>query len=296
MLDDIDKLLEKPTTDEIAKMTFDEMVKRKTFAYKAAVANGTNAERLLSGLYKDPTHFIYELLQNAEDTKATEVKIILENEKLVFSHNGHPFNNRDTWSILGIDESTKNEEEKITQIGRFGIGFKAVFGICEIPKIYSGEFNFKIRNFYVPEKLEKKSEYDNNKTYIVLLFKENDIQRIFNLIENTLSKLNPDTILFLRHIEKIDYSTPKFSGFFEKKRHTRNSNENEYIECDILGRKGLEAKYYLFERPLKRNNKLISSIAYRINEEKTKIISEEESTKLVVFFPTETNTFLKFKV
>jgi len=294
---DTAKLLQKPTKEEITKMPFDEMQARKAFAYQAAVANGTNAERLLSGLYKDPTHFIYELLQNAEDTRATEVKITLEAERLVFEHNGRHFNNRDVWAVLSIDESTKNEnEDDLTQIGRFGIGFKAVFGICEAPEIYSRDFSFRIRNFYVPEKITRPSDQNPNRTYIVLPFKVDATKDIFDTIDEALLTLGPDTILFLRNISKLDYITPEHSGFFDKKKNTKKRDGHEYYECDILGRQGVVAKYYLFERPLKRDKRLIASIAYRVDEEKKQIVAAAESTKLVVFFPTETNTFLRFKV
>lgn len=294
---DTAKLTQKPTKEEIVKMTFDEMVERKEFAYKVAVANGTNAERLLSGLYKDPTHFIYELLQNAEDTRATEVKITLEADRLIFEHNGRHFINGDVWAVLSIDESTKTDsEDDLTKIGRFGIGFKAVFGICETPEIYSRDFCFRIRNFYVPEKITRSADQDPNRTYIVLPFKADTTEDIFNTIDEALSTLDPDTILFLRNIEKLDYVTPEHSGFFEKKKNKKKRDGHEYYECDILGRQGIVAKYYLFEKSLKRDKRLITSIAYRIDEEKKQIVAEAESTRLVVFFPTETNTFLRFKV
>lgn len=38
--------------------------------------------------YTDQAHFIYELLQNADDTKATYARFKLYHDKLVFAHNG----------------------------------------------------------------------------------------------------------------------------------------------------------------------------------------------------------------
>ena len=43
---------------------------------------------LLTALYPDRAHFIYELLQNAEDAGASEVQFALEVDKLKFEHNG----------------------------------------------------------------------------------------------------------------------------------------------------------------------------------------------------------------
>lgn len=38
--------------------------------------------------YSDQAHFIYELLQNADDVLATTARFILEKDKLIFAHNG----------------------------------------------------------------------------------------------------------------------------------------------------------------------------------------------------------------
>lgn len=43
---------------------------------------------LLSQFYPDKNHFIYELLQNAEDAGATSVRFKVLPEKLTFIHNG----------------------------------------------------------------------------------------------------------------------------------------------------------------------------------------------------------------
>ena len=38
--------------------------------------------------YSDQAHFIYELLQNADDAHATTARFILEHNRLIFAHNG----------------------------------------------------------------------------------------------------------------------------------------------------------------------------------------------------------------
>lgn len=47
-------------------------------------------EALLAGHYSESNHFVYELLQNAEDEKADRVVIEYYDDKLVFYHNGIP--------------------------------------------------------------------------------------------------------------------------------------------------------------------------------------------------------------
>lgn len=38
--------------------------------------------------YSDQAHFIYELLQNADDAGASSARFILEPDRLIFAHNG----------------------------------------------------------------------------------------------------------------------------------------------------------------------------------------------------------------
>ena len=62
--------------------------------------------RLLSELYPDNAHFIYELLQNAEDAKASVVEFELRPGVLEARHNGsRPFSLEDIDSIANIGVS-----------------------------------------------------------------------------------------------------------------------------------------------------------------------------------------------
>ena len=45
-------------------------------------------KRILADFYPDNAHFIYELLQNAEDTYATKITFELKNDRLIYKHNG----------------------------------------------------------------------------------------------------------------------------------------------------------------------------------------------------------------
>ena len=104
--------------------------------------------------YSDSAHFVYELLQNADDTKATWVEFTIEENGLWFKHNGsvrftisNPANEDEDSengtlghinAITSIGNSTKIDEQKI---GKFGIGFKAVFAYSLTPHIYDDNFN-----------------------------------------------------------------------------------------------------------------------------------------------------------
>lgn len=116
--------------------------------------------------YSDQAHFIYELLQNADDAMATKARFILEPNRLIFAHNGmrhfsvtNPAKEDhdslkgalgDINSITSIANSNKTE----ASIGKFGVGFKAVFQYTSTPHVYDPKFRFRIDRFIVPTLLE----------------------------------------------------------------------------------------------------------------------------------------------
>ena len=72
-------------------------------------------KKILTDMYPDTAHFIYELLQNAEDMCATNVKFVLYYDRLIFEHNGtkRDFVIEDIDSITSIgNNSLKREIEK----------------------------------------------------------------------------------------------------------------------------------------------------------------------------------------
>lgn len=284
--------------------TFDEIAQIRDLTYRVNEASGFDLQSLLTDGYKDPAHFIYELLQNAEDAKAHKVELLLYPDKLVFYHDGEKlFNLKDIRAITGIGDSTKNsgvDKDKDPTIGRFGIGFKAIFKICDSPKIYSGEYNFEINNLYVPRKIERKDEYAHG-TYFVLPFssKERSIQDTYLLLHEAIENLSADTVLFLRNISEIQWRTPNLNGGYKKEKQRKCCGGFDYFECIVKNGEEIVSSYLLFERALSIDDRLFVSLAYRVEDDgnKRNIVMEKSTTKLVVFFPMDgMETFLRFKV
>lgn len=158
--------------------------------------------------YPESAHFVYELLQNADDAEATEVEITINHREMLFKHNGTKHFDittedaipiGDINSITGIGDSSKDDIQN--KIGKFGVGFKAVFQYTTTPEIYDDIFKFKIENYIIPTLLE--SDHKARKageTLFVFPFKDGESS--FEEIAKRLDKLqNP--ILFLRHLSKI---------------------------------------------------------------------------------------------
>ena len=90
---------------------------------------------LLGQLYSERTHFIFELIQNAEDAGATELAFELFADRLEVRHDGRPFTEADVRGVCGVGASEKSGD--LTKIGQFGIGFKSVYAYTRSPRIYS---------------------------------------------------------------------------------------------------------------------------------------------------------------
>lgn len=134
-------------------MTFlDEVhAKRQKLAAVLVDEDYSGIRAIVEELYPDRAHFLFELLQNAEDAGATEVSFDLRSDTLIFRHDGRPFDECDVWGITNIGKGTKREQED--KIGRFGVGFKAVFAYSETPHIWSPTFCFKITDLVLPTAL-----------------------------------------------------------------------------------------------------------------------------------------------
>lgn len=159
------------------------------------------APRILVDQYSDRTHFIFELIQNAEDAGATYVTFTLYPDRLVLCHNGIPFTEADIRGICGI-RSTKDEPES-GKIGRFGIGFKSVYAYTKTPEIRSGMYAFKICNLILPyaENVESTGE----DTILTIPFDGNvGKETAYGEIKNALEEfISLDVLFALQNIRNI---------------------------------------------------------------------------------------------
>ncbi|WP_206107395.1 ATP-binding protein [Paenibacillus apii] len=121
------------------------------YANPGQAVNQASSLNALSGdLYTDSKRFIYELLQNADDSsqegKAIKVWIKIFGDNLVVAHSGKPFNPRDLQGICNVNNGTKKSD--LTKTGYKGIGFKSVFGQSDKVTIFSKDEYFRFDSTY----------------------------------------------------------------------------------------------------------------------------------------------------
>ncbi|MDD3538923.1 MAG: hypothetical protein PHQ06_02020 [Atribacterota bacterium] len=267
--------------------------------------NKFDFESILAGLYSDPSHFIYELLQNAEDEGAKEIRFELCEDRLDVYHNGKDFDLQDIDGVTGIGISKKKED--LNLIGKFGVGFKSVFAVTQSPYIFSGEYSIKIEKFVIPTPIPKPLDISGtihrNETLIRIPFNHEDRSRdeIFALISKRLENLGLKTFLFLENIEQIEWQTPSSSSIGNYLKEDKNILEIADIDVrrTILVSLSVDEEYLVIRKPIEvEGNKLYVEVAYKLgkDEDGKEIIVPEPISKLVVFFPTEKITHLNFLI
>jgi hypothetical protein len=202
--------------------TFEELVQERQNWVDSSRKNGfeDGIQQLLTELYPDNAHFIYELLQNAEDSGAQVVRFTLTPDEIEFEHNGDRlFDLTDVESITSLGKSNKRNDP--TNIGKFGVGFKAVFAYTSSPEIHSGRFHFRIHDLLVPETVPSIIMNDKETRFLFPFnhFTKQAVKAVEE-IERGLRELNDNTLLFLSHIHTIEYLFPDGSlGFLKRIEH-----------------------------------------------------------------------------
>lgn len=260
---------------------------------------GTRHLNFLGRLYTDRTHFIFELLQNAEDAGANKVLFELFEDRLEVRHDGCPFNERDVIGICGVGEGSKTDD--YTKIGKFGIGFKSVYAYTTMPEIHSGDEHFRIEHYVRPHAIAAMIPELPWTTLFIFAFNAPGCagNTAWGEIAKRLHSLSARTLLFLRNIKEIEYKLPDKSGgiyLFEEisRGHAR--------QVTVIGQNtGLEEyeSWLVFHRPVYLPDGGSSQVELAWKTESTigdtpERITKVENSPLIVYFPTEKETPLGF--
>ncbi len=277
---------------------------RESYGTKGAQKSGS----LAAGLYDDRTHFIFELLQNAEDALgrrgewhgSRKVSFTLSATRLTLSHFGKPFDEADVRSVCDIAESTKNE----SSIGRFGLGFKSVYTVTDLPEIHSGDEDFAIENYVFPKRLERSARAPDE-TQIILPLKPQDTTAAQEITAG-FRHLGPGALLFLRHIDEINWSVEGGpSGFYL--RNTPETLGPNVQRVTVIGQESgqpeVDQNWLVFRRDVfSAEGKKVGRVEIAFSVVAVKdapgrwAVQPLARSPLVVFFPTVVESHLGFLV
>jgi hypothetical protein len=260
-----------------------------------------NILSVLTQIYPDEAHFVYELLQNAEDAEATKVTYFLNQTGLIFQHNGRKkFTYENIEAITSVNNSTKVDEAN--KIGKFGVGFKSVFAYCAKPIINSNNFTFEIERMFIPQvNSQPQSIYGPEKTTFILPFNEKSKspKTAYKEISEGLAELDEKALLFLSHLESIEIRTSGIESVHKTIKRVKEITPRKKFEISDDGQ--LKTKNYVVfsekmpqinqaeidESVLDRLQNLTIAVAFEANEtpEGKVFISPAVKGNVSVYFP-----------
>ena len=242
-------------------MTVIEEVRREREDLARVLKKHRGIRKIVEDLYPDSAHFIYELLQNAEDTGATEAHFKLTKMSLTFEHNGRPFEPRDIYAITDIGEGTKAEDDD--KIGRFGVGFKAVFVYTETPLIWSPTFSFKITELVLPSALDPKPGVGTTRFEFPFNNPKKPPEKAYEEVQAGLNALAETTLLFLSHLKSIRWQIDStMSGEVLRVQHSDNHFE---VLKQSGGTTTASSHFLKFDRPVEGLEKQRVAVAFALD-------------------------------
>ncbi|WP_209629641.1 hypothetical protein [Methanofollis sp. W23] len=202
---------------------------RNDFEASQRVKDSLNSSihALADDLYSKDTHFIFELIQNAEDNSYNVLEPSLSFQlvrsdptgtpvsdgALIIQNNEVGFSSENVSAICKVGQSTKTDKTQ-GYIGEKGIGFKSVFRVTTDPHIFSNGYRFRLPEhdektelgYIVPLWVDEIPDSLNTSgTTIILPLNKSDFS--YESIEKMLRDIDPVTVLFLSKLKKIVIET-----------------------------------------------------------------------------------------
>lgn len=249
--------------------------------------------------YAEPTHFIFELLQNADDQEAKRVRFKLFPDRAEFYHWGKPFRRDDVERITRLGDSGKPDE--IHKIGSFGIGFKSVFAVTDRPEVYCTlegvPFAFAINDLIVPIELPRPPDQGEETLFVLPYTSKAGTNRSAEAGAQ-LAKAGPEVLMFLNHIEDLTWEDTTGGG--ERYRCVRDRDGVVLFKREALASgkdKQRSSAYRIFRKDVQLPDGKPSEacLAFRLDDD-GKAVGENSPVKLWVYFETEEQTGFRFRL
>ena len=216
-----------------------------------------------ANLYADSAHFLFELIQNADDneyavptpTLNITYKESFRGRRLRIDCNEVGFSKSNVESICSISESSKiGNGRRGKYIGEKGMGFKSVFAGSEVVWIHSGYYSFKFINndsqdfgMIVPHWDRFPQKTLPGHTSILL---ELTPGRSTESLVGKLRSMNPSFLMFLRSLRQINIELRNTRPVILKRRDSRL--EGSKLKTVTVYRGTESTEYAMFQQQVSK--------------------------------------------
>jgi hypothetical protein len=251
---------------------------------------------LLGQLYSERTHFLFELIQNAEDAGATSLTFNLFDDRLELRHDGRPFTEADVRGVCGVGKSGKS----LTAIGKFGIGFKSVYAYTKTPRVYSGGEHFGIERYVRPFAVSPLAGLGRD-TVFVFPFDLDTVPADVAVreISAALNGIQARLLLFLEHIGRLRVGGVGVADSVISRRVDLGLGSPRQVRLSASAGGGRGEEWLVWRRPVSGlgQGPQRVELAFKLDSVAGgRRITRLDRSPLTVFFPTEKETFLGFVI
>ncbi|WP_455279020.1 sacsin N-terminal ATP-binding-like domain-containing protein [Cupriavidus necator] len=161
-------------------------------------------------LYSKKSHFVLELIQNADDNEYSadvvpQLTFNVAPARFIVVNNEVGFSEENVEKICSVGDSSK-KEKRFGYIGEKGIGFKSVFMVSNCPEIHSNGYHFRfdrtnednLLGYVIPQWCESPQEAPSDQTTIIL-----PAAKDYEFSEQTLAGLDARLLLFLHKLREL---------------------------------------------------------------------------------------------
>ena len=165
-------------------------------------------------LSSDPLQGLSEIIQNADDAEASEVRLLLQPSELLATHNGLPVHLKDVHGLATPWLSTKADEE--STIGRFGIGLSTLQALSATLEVYCFPYHVRVGDPTIApvEPADMPPRFcEPGWTTLRIPLQDEMLQRA--QLEEWFDSRGDSFLLFLRHVARVILLEPDGSSIRE---------------------------------------------------------------------------------
>ncbi|XP_054457346.1 uncharacterized protein wu:fj29h11 [Anoplopoma fimbria] len=262
---------------------------------------GRSLDRLSTELYSKDTHFVLELIQNADDNSyPSEVDVVpalafvVEKDRITVLNNETGFQEENIKAICDVGRSTKGKH-KYGYIGQKGIGFKSVFKVTDCPEIHSNGFHLRFdktcgpMGYILPHWTEDERPLDTQlkdihqhswttKICLPLRSKSDQTRNLFH-------DVHPSLLLFLHRLRSISIYNQS-----EKRLVTMTRKDLSHNVLEVEHTEGIErwlvVKTMVQPKKIKEDVESTElALAFQLNITESEIVCQPQKQPVFAYLP-----------